>query len=83
LLVARDISQIKRFKKERQRQQDLLETTGEKAKLGGWELDLNSNKVTWSDQVYHIHELPIGSEVDLEKAMEYYPEEARPVVEEA
>ncbi|MGY0593886.1 MAG: response regulator, partial [Paraglaciecola chathamensis] len=28
-------------------------------------------------------ELPIGSEVDLEKAMEYYPEEARPVVEEA
>ena len=83
LLVARDISQIKRFKKERQRQQDLLETTGEMAKLGGWELDLNSNKVTWSDQVYHIHELPIGSEVDLEKAMEYYPEEARPVVEEA
>ncbi|MGY0637866.1 MAG: response regulator, partial [Paraglaciecola chathamensis] len=70
-------------KKERQRQQDLLETTGEMAKLGGWELDLNSNKVTWSDQVYHIHELPIGSEVDLEKAMEYYPEEARPVVEEA
>ncbi|WP_339898711.1 response regulator [Paraglaciecola polaris] len=83
LLVARDISQIKRFEKERRRQQDLLETTGEMAKLGGWELDLASNKVTWSDQVYRIHELPIGSEVDLTSAMNFYPSDVRPAVKNA
>ena len=83
LLVAKDISQIKLLEKERQRQQDLLKTTGEMAKLGGWELNLSTNKVTWSDQVYRIHELPIGSEVDLDSAMNFYPEDVRPMVQNA
>ena len=83
LLVARDISQIKQFEKERRHQQDLLETTGEMANLGGWALNLETNEVTWSDQVYRIHELPIGSDVDLTSAMNFYPEDIRPLVQKA
>ncbi|WP_166422346.1 PAS domain-containing hybrid sensor histidine kinase/response regulator [Paraglaciecola sp. 20A4] len=83
LLVAKDISRIKLLEKERQRQQDLLKTTGEMAKLGGWELNLSTNQVTWSDQVYRIHELPIGSEIDLDSAMNFYPEDVRPMVQNA
>ncbi len=83
LLVARDISQIKQFEKERRQQQDLLETTGEMANLGGWALNLETNEVTWSDQVYRIHELPIGSDVDLTSAMNFYPKDVRPLVQKA
>ena len=83
LLVGRDISQIKQLAKERQRQQELLETTGEMASLGGWELDLVEKKVIWSNEVYRIHELPVGSAVDLDNAINFYAPAARPVIQHA
>lgn len=83
LLVGRDISQIKQLDYERKRQHDLLETTGNMANLGGWELDLLKNKVIWSDEVYRIHQLPVGSAVDLDNAINFYAPAARPVIIQA
>lgn len=83
LCIARDITLMKQLESERQKQQDLLETTGSMAKLGGWELDLASNDVTWSKEVYRIYELPIGSEVNLSTTINYYSPEVRPTVQQA
>ncbi|MEP1449269.1 MAG: response regulator [Paraglaciecola sp.] len=83
MAIQTDITEAKRLEKERQSQQELLERTGDMAKLGGWELDLLTNKIVWSDVVYNIHELPIGSEIDLENALNFYPLTSRVKVEKA
>ena len=83
LLTGRDITEIKRIEEEKARTQELLETTGRMAKLGGWEYDLKANKLFWSQEVYRIHDIPIGSEVSVEEAITYYAPEARPLIENA
>lgn len=80
MAIETDITETKRLEKERQLQQELLERTEAMAKLGGWHLDLVTNKVVWSDVVYNIHELPVGSEVNLESALNFYSPETRPIV---
>ncbi|MBE0494558.1 MAG: PAS domain-containing protein [Thiomicrospira sp.] len=48
----------------KQNQQNLLESqkrlnkAQEMAKIGSWELDLNRNNLTWSDEIFYILELP-------------------------
>ena len=81
--IQTDITEIKNLEQERQIQQELLERTGDMAKLGGWQLNLLTNQVVWSDVVYKIHELPIGSEVDLDNAVNFYAPEMRPVIQRA
>ncbi len=44
----------RRFEEEVRRKQRLLEATQEMAHLGSWELDLNTNQLVWSDEVYRI-----------------------------
>lgn len=83
LAIARDISQLKEIEAEKQRNQDLLETTGTMAKLGGWEFNMVHNTLYWSKEVYRIHELPIGEEVTLSDAIEYFAPEARPIIQRA
>ena len=83
LAIARDISQLKAIEAERQRNQDLLETTGTMAKLGGWEFNLKSNELHWSKEVYRIHELPTGEQIDLGESIQYFAPESRPVIQRA
>lgn len=51
--------------------------------VGGWGLDLESGELYWSDQVYRIHELPIGSKIDVASAIDYYDGEARILIANA
>lgn len=38
----------------------LFDVASKVARIGGWSLDLRSNELEWSDQVFAIHELPPG-----------------------
>jgi PAS domain S-box-containing protein len=60
-----------------------LQLTGEMASVGGWELDLESMQLTWSEQTFRIHDLDPAGGVDLSKAIEFYAPEARPVINAA
>lgn len=83
LAIARDITQLKAIEAEKQRNQDLLETTGTMAKLGGWEFNLATNQLYWSKEVYRIYELPIGDDIDLSESINFYAPEARPIIQRA
>ena len=83
LFTGRDITEFKQIEMEKKRNQDLLVTTGQMAKLGGWEFDLKRNQLFWSDEVYRIHELTPGEPVDVSSAINYYAPEARPVIQSA
>lgn len=55
----------------------LLRIAGEKAKLGGWNVNLEENQTYWSDQVAAIHEMPEGYSPSLEDGLNFYAPEWR------
>ena len=60
---------------------ELLRHTQRLADVGGWEYDLQTDTLTWTEQTYRIHDLPMDAEVDVGSALEYYTEESRPIIE--
>lgn len=68
---------------EHQHQRELLENMERVAGIGAWELDLSTHMVRWSEQVYRIHELPVGGLIPLDQGISYYAPEAQPVIREA
>ena len=65
-----------------ERATNLLKKTQTMARVGGWELDLRTNQLFWSDETYRIHEVPPGFEPILETAINFYAPEAVPVITE-
>jgi PAS domain S-box-containing protein len=54
--------------------QELLNRSNDIARIGWWELDLESKKTYWSKVTKEIHEVASDFEPDLEKGIEFYPE---------
>lgn len=50
----------------------LLQETSQIAKVGGWELDLESQKLYWTSVTKEIHEVPADYIPTLEKALDFY-----------
>ena len=55
--VVRDVTEAKRNAKELARREQSLAQAQQIAHLGSWELDLVTNELRWSDEVYRIFEL--------------------------
>lgn len=62
---------------------DLLQRTGEMAKIGGWEVDLQTQQLQWSKEIFAIHEIENGQIPELDQALQFYAPEAVPVITEA
>ncbi|NII09313.1 PAS domain S-box protein [Oleiagrimonas sp. C23AA] len=78
-----NIDQRKKQEAQLRKSEALLDRTGRVAGIGGWELDLDSREVQWSEQTYRIHGLEPGSRVQVSEALQFYAPEARPVIEQA
>ncbi len=66
-----------------ERARDLLQRTGALARIGGWELDLATSRVIWTEEVYRIHELDPSTGLDPAAAIAFYAPEARPLIQGA
>ena len=75
--------QLKASEIELQNRNQLLRETGEMARVGGWELNVATNKVTWSEETYKIHEVPIDQEPPLEHALNFFHPDDQPILQEA
>ncbi|MCC5789089.1 MAG: PAS domain S-box protein [Opitutales bacterium] len=62
---------------ERARNQALLSIAGRVARIGGWTIELPDRKLTQSDEVRAIHELPPGKQLTIQEAIKFYPQEYR------
>ena len=81
--ISSDITERKRAEEELERSKALLDVTGKMAKVGGWELDIRTLAINWTEETYRIHELPTDSRPILEDAINYYHPEDRPKLENA
>jgi len=55
----------------------LLRTTQQVGNIGGWQFDLASSSISWTQQVYRIYELSPDATPDLNAFLSPYPSEAR------
>jgi len=53
----------------------LLKHTGELAHVGGWKLKLSTDTLIWTEETYHIHNLPSNTLINIEKATNYFHKE--------
>lgn len=60
----------------------LLHQAARMAQLGAWEIDLQSQKVYWSEIIYRLHDLPVGTPISLAGALKFYPEHERARIQE-
>ncbi len=56
----------------------ILLATQRLGQVGGWELDVATRKLAWSDEVYRIHGLEPGTPTDVETAIQFYHPEEQP-----
>jgi PAS domain S-box-containing protein len=70
LLVGRDITERKQSEARLRSSEMLLAETQRLAKIGSWEWDVRKGTVFWSDEVYRIYGLPVGSEITLDTYMD-------------
>jgi len=61
----------------------LLSAVGEMARVGGWELDVATREVRWTQETYAIHEVPVGQEIHLADAILFFDLPDRAALESA
>lgn len=76
-----DIEDLKRAQDELERSRMLHRLAGSMARLGGWSLEVATDTVQWSEEIYEILELPPGGPPDLTAGLQLYPPEHRHIVE--
>lgn len=75
--VLRDVSREIEAEKKLKRSESLLRETGDIAKVGGWELNISSKELYWSDITYKIHGLTTDYKPNLDDAIKFYHPEDR------
>lgn len=65
--IIREISDIKRYNEIIKEKTELLKATNMMAKVGGWELEVKTYKVKWTEETFRIHE-----ENEIDAPPEYY-----------
>lgn len=73
----------KRHEENLRRNEQLLSITGQVAGVGGYELNLLTNKLIWTDQTKQIHGVGQDYEPSVETAIDFYAPQARAIISEA
>ena len=81
--VGRDITARKRSDRALRASQAFLHRTSEVAGIGGWEYDLKTKELTWSEQVRRILEVPGDYAPGRQDALDSYPPAGRARLEQA
>ncbi|MEI6277331.1 MAG: histidine kinase dimerization/phospho-acceptor domain-containing protein, partial [Prolixibacteraceae bacterium] len=61
----------------------LLNITGHTAKVGGWELDVKTMKLKWTEEVYILHEVEFSFEPNVESGTNFYSPSSKIILEKA
>ncbi|GEM_PF-5513873 len=81
--VARDITEWKNNDEALKRSKELLDATGRMARVGGWELNVKTMELTWTEETYRIHEIPPDNKLNIQEAINFFHPKDRPKLEQA
>ncbi len=63
--------------------QEFLDRVGRIAGVGGWEYDVDSDRIVWSEETYRIHGVPPDYPLTVGGVIDFYAPESRPIVRAA
>jgi len=82
--IFQDITESKKAELELRRNNHLLKTSQAIAMLGGWEFDVLTTKLFWTEEIYRIHETsPEEFIVTIDSALNLFPTDEKEKLEEA
>lgn len=81
--ITLDVTERKEYERRLATSEALLDRAGRLAGVGGWEVDLDTSEITWTDQTCRIHEVPPGYRPTMEEALDFYAPEAREAIDRA
>ena len=82
--AARDVTALRQAEEQVARTTDLLNLTQEISKTGGWEYDVASGRLTWTDEVYSIYGIEeTTGPIDVSAAVASYDAESAPIIDAA
>jgi len=76
-VFSKDITESKLAEEKLKVNDSLIRIAAEKARLGGWNVQLKENRSYWSDEVAAIHEMPPGYTPLVEDGINFYAPEWR------
>lgn len=85
LAIQQDVTENIQFAAELSRVLEILNETGAIAKVGGWELDIASGELTWTDETFKILEVEklSGQKPILPEGLKLFVPEHQPIIENA
>jgi diguanylate cyclase (GGDEF)-like protein/PAS domain S-box-containing protein len=82
-VIHTDISERRSVELALRASQSFLARTGAAAGVGGWELDLVSGQLTWSEEVRRLHEVDADFQPTLEDAIRFYSASSQELIRRA
>jgi PAS domain S-box-containing protein len=83
ITINQDITERKNAEKALKNNQRLLAETEKMGKVGGWEFDIVTQKQTWTEEVYRIHEVDFTDNPTVDQGLNFYTPASRPTIERA
>lgn len=80
---AQDVTGLVQAARELEFLEQMLELAGRQARLGGWRVDLNPERLTWTRQTAEIYEIPHDQVITVDHALTFYPPGSREKIEPA
>ncbi|BHH86129.1 transporter substrate-binding domain-containing protein [Desulforhopalus sp. 52FAK] len=82
--VILDVTERRQSEKALRQSKQLLEASQRIAQVGGWELDISSNNLFWTDETYRIHETsPAEFNPTVDEFVNYFLPESRRMISTA
>jgi diguanylate cyclase (GGDEF)-like protein/PAS domain S-box-containing protein len=81
--VVQDVTRRRAAEEAAQRRTEMLDRIARVGRIGGWELDLPTGTLYWTEENYRIHGIPVGTPLSLATTKHMYEGRSREVFEGA
>ncbi len=78
-----EIEERKRAEEALENSETFLNATGRVAKVGGWEVDMDTLDVRWTEETYRINQVPMTRKLSLAEMINFIHPEDRPQIKRA
>ncbi|QYY36541.1 PAS domain S-box protein [Ruficoccus sp. ZRK36] len=73
IVIQRDITETVEAEEKIKRSEALLHAAGEIARVGGWEIDVINDVISWTDITREIHGVPDDYVPEMDSALKFFP----------